>query len=408
MLTILQLLAILAVGYLSAHFLIGRLQTRFFFTSGVEYILLGLLVGPQVTGVMTGDVVAQLGPGMSLALGSIGLIAGLQIRFRDLFEVTGEFWRVAFAEFFSTFILVGGAFGALFWYVAARNMTGAEKVVAVAAGACVLAATAAVSTETGAHVVSEKYGRGGRNAQLLIFASRFDTVIGIILFGLIFCLFHTGETSGIRPLTRTEWVAVSIGFGVVLGVLFHLFIGGERNTEKLLLALIGIVIFSSGAAYYLRLSPLFINLMLGVMLANTSRARSELLEVLMSIEKPLYVLLLVFAGAAWQVSLSGGRWTTVAVCAALYLVLHVAAKWGGARLAVGESNHPQPISPRIGRGMLGQGGVAVAMAVNYQQVYHSELTGVVVTCVLISVLVNEFLSPALTRDVLSQDLESIA
>jgi Kef-type K+ transport system membrane component KefB len=408
MLTILQLLAILAVGYLSAHFLIGRLQTRFFFTSGVEYILLGLLVGPQATGVMTGDVVAQLGPGMSLALGSIGMIAGLQIRFRDLFEIGGEFWRVAFAEFFSTFILVGGAFGALFWYVAARNMTGAEKVVAVAAGACVLAATAAVSTETGARVVSEKYGRGGRNTQLLIFASRFDTVIGIILFGLIFCLFHTGETSGIRPLTRTEWVAVSLGFGVLLGVLFHLFLGGERNTEKLLLALIGIVIFSSGAAYYLHLSPLFINLVLGVMLANTSRARSELLEVLMSIEKPLYVLLLVFAGAAWQVALGGGRWMTVAGCAVLYLVLHTAAKWGGARLAVGESDHPQPISPRIGRGMLGQGGVAVAMAVNYQQVYHSELTGVVVTCVLVSVLVNEFLSPALIRDVLSQDLESTA
>lgn len=406
MLTILQLLAILAVGYLSAHYLIGRLQTRFFFTSGVEYILLGLLVGPQVTGVMTGEVVAQLGPAMSLALGSIGLIAGLQIRFRELFEIAGAFWRVAFAEFLTTLVLIGGVFGAIFWY--ARQMAGSTEIVPSVVGAAVLATTAAVSAETAARIVTDRFGGGGLNAKLLIFASRFDTVVGVVLFGLIFCLFHTGETSGIRPLTRTEWVAVSLGFGVILGVLFHLFVGGERNREKLLLALVGIVIFSSGAAYYLHLSPLFINLVLGVMLANTSSARRELLEVLYSIEKPLYVVLLVFAGAAWQVRLSGEGWVVVAGCAALYLVLRTLAKWGGARLAVGGAEDSPPLSPRVGRGLLGQGGVAVAMAVNYEQVYHNNLTGLVVTCVLVSVLVNEFLSPSLTREVLSGELEPVA
>lgn len=60
MLTILQLLAILVLGYLSAHYVIGRLQTRFFILTGVEYVVLGVLVGPYVTGVMTPEVVGQL------------------------------------------------------------------------------------------------------------------------------------------------------------------------------------------------------------------------------------------------------------------------------------------------------------------------------------------------------------
>lgn len=405
MLTILQLIAILAIGYLSAHYLIGRLQTRYFFASGVEYILLGLLVGPQVTGVLTGKVVEQLMPAMSLALGSLGLIAGLQIRFRDLFEVKGDFWRVAFLELLSTILLVGGSFALIFWYLLSGGMTGADRVVAVATGALVLATTAVVSNESMARLVIDHYrGAFGRHGQLLIFASRFDAVIGVVIFGLIFCLFHTGETSGIRPLTRAEWVAVSLGFGVVLGVLFYLFLGGERNKERLLLALIGIVIFSSGTAYYLRLSPLFINLVLGVMLANTSRIRGELLEVLSAIEKPLYVVLLVFAGAAWQVELSE-RWMAVLGATALYLILRFAGKWLGGWLATrsagdAEEGERRPIAGHIGRGMLAQGGLAVAMVINYEQVYHNRLSGIVVTCVLVSVLLNEILSPALTRGVL--------
>ncbi len=76
-LAILELIAILVLGYLSTHFVIERLQTRFFFITGIEYILLGVLVGPHVANVMAPAVVGQLSPIMSLSIGSLGLLYGL-------------------------------------------------------------------------------------------------------------------------------------------------------------------------------------------------------------------------------------------------------------------------------------------------------------------------------------------
>jgi len=54
----------------------------------------------------------------------------------------------------------------------------------------------------------------------------------------------------------------------------------------------------------------------------------------------------------------------------------------------------------LGMGLVSQGGIAVAMVMDYYQLGSTELTGVVVTTVLIAVIVNELVSPSLARHVL--------
>lgn len=395
-LVILELLAILVLGYLSAHFVIERLHTRFFFISGIEYVLLGVLVGPYVTNVMTPEVVGQLSPIMSLSIGSLGLLYGLQFRFRDVAHQPAEAIRLGFIEVLVTFVLVAGVFAGVFWM-----LPGFPKAPeAVWPAALVLGTTAAVSAPSALKAVRLRYDATGPLPDLLQFVVRFDQALGILLFGFIFCLFHVGETQGIRDLTTTEWVAVNLGFGVILGLLFFLFLGREEGKSKLLVALIGIVVFASGAAYYLNLSPLFINLVLGVILANTSRIREQLVEILRSIEKPVVVVVLVFAGAAWDLTAFAETWYLFAGLAVGYLVLRAAGKQAGGTLTYATAETPERLSNRIGAGLIAQGGVAVAMVVNYAQVYQNAYTNIIVTCVLVSVIISEFASARLTRDML--------
>jgi Kef-type K+ transport system membrane component KefB len=396
MLTIIQLIFILALGYLSAHFLIGKLQSKFFFISGIEYIILGVLIGPHVTNIMTPDVVNQLSPVMSLSLGSLGLLYGLQLRFRELGRGDSESYRLTFIEVLVTFLLISGAFALLFWH----PLAGKGDWMAVFSGALALGATAAVSAPTAIHVTRQHYKAKGKISDRLQFVVGFDQLLGIIFFGLIFCFLHVGQTSGIRPLTTTEWAAVNIGFGIILGILFFLFLGREESSNLLLLALLGIVVFASGAAYYLNLSPIFTNLLLGIMLANTSKIRGRLVEVLQSIEKPVSVVILVVAGAAWNLSSLADRWQLFLVLAGLYLLLRYMGKLFGGYIAYTTSENPELLPRRVGLGLLSQGGVAVAMIVNYRQVYKNDFTDIVVTCVLISVIIYEFLSPKLTKDIL--------
>jgi len=401
LLTILQLIGILVIGYLGVHFIVTRLERRFLFTSGVEYIFLGLLAGPQVTGVMTAEVVSQLTPVMSLAIGAIGLLYGLHLRGWNLTEIESEFYRITLVEVLTTSTLVGGAA-----FVAFRYLPGSTpEWLPVASASLVLAATAAVSAPNVIENLVRRHGVGGRLSRLLEFATNFNQVLGITLFGLVFCLLRVGETRGIQ-VSITEWAVINIGLGVLLGILFFLFLGREKSEQKLLLALIGIVIFAGGSAYYLNVSPLFVSLILGVVLGLTSEVRGRLLQILHQFEGPLYVVILIFAGAAWRPS----AYYPASIMAAMvggYVLLRYLGKLLGGYLAHHYSQIPDAIPPRVGLGFVSQGAVAVAMVINYQQVYRNTLTDAVVTCVLASVVLYEFMGQRLARNLLV-DAEEIA
>ncbi|MFH1572614.1 MAG: cation:proton antiporter, partial [Acidobacteriota bacterium] len=349
MLTILQLIGILVIGYLGAHFIVGRLQRRFLFSSGVEYIFLGLLAGPQVTGVMTAEVVSQLTPVMSLAIGAIGLLYGLHLRGWNLTRIEGEFYRITLVEVLTTSALVGGAAFLVFWHL----MGVTEDWIAVVSAALVLAATAAVSAPNMIENLVRRHEAGGRLSRLLEFVTNFNQVLGITLFGLVFCLLRVGETRGIQ-VTRTEWAAINIGLGVLLGILFFLFLGREKSEQKLTLALIGIVIFAGGSAYYLNVSPLFVCLILGMVLGLTSDVKDRLLKILHHFEGPLYVVVLIFAGAAWQPSAHFPA-ALLAGLAGGYVFLRYLGKLFGGYLAHRYSLVPDAIPARAGLGFISQG-----------------------------------------------------
>ncbi len=394
MLTILQLIAILIIGYLGVHSLLGTLQRRFLFISGVEYIVLGFLAGPQVTGVMTAEVVRQLNPIMSLAIGAIGVLYGLHLRGWNLTRIEGEFYRITLVEVLTTTTLVGGSAFLAFRYL--LGLTG--DWMTIMSAVFVLASTAAVSAPSVVENLVRRYASKGRVSDLLEFVTGFNQILGIVLFGLVFCVLRVGQTRGI-DVTRTEWAVINIAFGVLLGILFFLFLGREQSEQKLTLALMGIVIFSSGTAYYLNVSPLFVSLILGVVLGLTSSIKNRLLEILHSLEGPLYVVILIFAGAAWKPS-TGYPALVVVATAVGYVVMRYLGKLAGGYLARHYSPDPRAIPPRIGLGFVSQGAVAVAMIINYQQVYRNDLTDVVVTCVLASVVFYEFISQRLARNLL--------
>jgi Kef-type K+ transport system membrane component KefB len=103
----------------------------------------------------------------------------------------------------------------------------------------------------------------------------------------------------------------------------------------------------------------------------------------------------VLAGAIWS---PGSAWALP--LAALYLGLRLVGKLGGgylaARLATDDARPPR----LLGIGLVSQGGIALAMVMDYYQLASTELTGLVVSVVLIAVIFNELVSPSMARHVL--------
>jgi Kef-type K+ transport system membrane component KefB len=377
----LLLIVIVAGAYLAAHFASEWMARRFLIVSGAEYLLLGVLLGPSVSGVIQASTVDGFAPFLTLAFGWVGALIGAQFYVRDLIRVPTDHFRVATTEAALVLFVTAGVMGAaMSWWLDA----GWTEVVvpAVAFGAVAVA-----SAPTGIAVVSRRLRAKGFLVRQLQVSPAMDAVVAVTAFGVLLAVTHAAPPSDVRSPTPTEWAVITVAIGVASGWLFHLFVGGERKIDRLFIALSGALILSSGAAAYLRLSPLLPALLIGLVLVNTSPARNEIRDVLTRFERPLYFVLLIFAGAAWQPE--GGGWVLVA---GLFLLVRGVAKVGGATLAARLHGQLPALGDRWGWGLMGHGGLAVAIALNYRLFDASELAGLVFTATLVSVLVTDVLS----------------
>jgi Kef-type K+ transport system membrane component KefB len=221
-----------------------------------------------------------------------------------------------------------------------------------------------------------------------------DAAVGVLAFGIVLCIVHVPPPGDIRPPTPTEWAVITIGIGVVGGILYHLFLGGERDPDRLFVALAAAITLASGTAAYARLSPLLPTMLIGAILANTARNRHEIGLVLHRVQHPLYLVLLIFAGAAWRVP--GRLWVLPIVA---FILIRMLAKMWSARIATRLSGMSGALGRDWGLALIGQGSLAAAIALNYRIFDDSDLSNVVFTAALVSVLATDLLSARFVRAV---------
>ena len=383
--TTLAALAVLTAGYLLAYLLFDRLRDRYGYVGGAEYVLLGVLLGPHVTGLLDAGRVQDLTPIVSLAIGWLGMLLGTYFRLPTLALLSPDHVRIAFGEAVATFMAALGPLLLLFRYLAGHGWTDA------AVQAVTLAAVATLSSPAAVDALVARARLRLPILPVLQLTARIDALIGVVAFGLILAIVHRGDVQpGVRPPTATEWAVINLAVGVASGVLFHLFLGPREGSSeagadsRLFVALAGAIVVASGASYYLNLSPLYTNLVLGFILANSGGAHRDVTRLLLVTERPVYLALLVFAGAAWT-----PESVDLLFLAPAFVLVRLAARFLGARVTAELVAPPTLRAPRLARGLLAQGGLAVAMAVNYTQVRPDLNPRLILSAALLSVLLFE-------------------
>jgi hypothetical protein len=387
--TTLAALAVITVGYILAYLVFDRLRDRFGYVGGAEYVVIGFLLGPRVTGLLGAEEVQDLTPIVSIALGWLGMLLGTYFRLPTMALINAAHLRIAFTEALTTFGCSLGALLGLLHYVAGYSWVDA------AVQAVTLAAIATLSSPAAVDAVSRR-PRGGRSPifPVLQLTARIDALVAVAAFGLILAIFHQGQVSpAVRPPTATEWGAINLAVGVASGVLFHLFLGPRGHLDeaegasRLFVALAGAIVVASGASYYLNLSPIYTNLILGFILANSGTAHRDVARLLLATERPVYLALLIFAGAAW----SPGS-PELLFIAPLFVIVRLVARFIGGWTAGTLVAPPELRNPRLGRALLAQGGIAVALAVNYTQIRPDLNPDLILTATLVSILLFEIVA----------------
>lgn len=386
--TVVLVLLLVGAAYLLTHVVIERLQERFLFATGFEFILVGILLGPTVGRIEAFEHLTAIAPVIALAAGWVGLLKGMDLDLGRLVEARDHVVRLGLTDALGT----GTAVGLATWGLLASGWLGSWDATSSILAAGLVGCTAAAGARSGIQVVARRHGPGEGTTDFLRRSSFVADLVAILAFGSLFCVYHQGETATAEPPAPSDWVLITAGIGLTLGALFSVFLDRDDSENERFVALVGIITFASGAAFFLHLSVLLVNLILGMVLANTHQAGDRIRETLGTTRRPISLLLLVFAGAMWQPS---PLIPTLAV-SAIYLLIRPLGK----ALACWVSSLGTSLRGDLARGLLAQGDVAVAMALSFRLVYSGPAIDVAYTAILVGVVVNELIAPRLLKGLL--------
>ena len=386
--TVVFLVLMVAALYLAAHFAVDWLQHRFLVISGVEYMLLGLLIGPLLLNAVRD--LTGLGPVIALAAGWVGLMLGTDCTGRMLRDAPPGTARIVLVHHLVPGLLVAGvAFYALLELGLVEPALWQQA--AIAGG--VLGCAAAADSTAPFDLLARRYHVGDEVAPTLRRATRLGDVVVILAFGLLFCLFHWHAEGSADVLGGAQWAWITLGLGVGLGLLLTPFLGKDESSNASFLALVGVITFASGAAYYVHLSSLAVNLLLGVVLVNARPDGKRLRETLVRTERPINLALLVFAGALWRPS--DAILTLLGLVA--FIVLRAAGKFLASQLAA--FGHDE-MRRDLYKGLLAHGDVTIAMAVSFRLVYDGPAVELAYSVILGSVVIHDLVAPRILRSLL--------
>ncbi|HKJ93087.1 MAG TPA: cation:proton antiporter [Longimicrobiales bacterium] len=387
-------LVLVLLGLLGARFAFNEarvpLGPRLLVSAGTHFIFLGFLLGVNGFGLLTPRVLDQLYPFMALGLGWIGLLFGIQLDRRQLAFFPPAFLLVALIQAlvaFAVFLLVGTGIAAFLADTPGLTLA-----------LLITAATACVSTPAGVALISRSFQVRGPVSQLTFFIASVDAAVGIAALQVAYAFRHP-SSDGTFAAGGWEWIAVALAAGIVFGVFFLWLTRPKPSREELTLFLLGLVVFAAGAALYLGVSPLFVTMVAGIVIANLSPARRRVFRLLQAWEQPVYVILLILAGALLRFP----TWLILPLAAA-YVVLRGLGKLAGGWLAVRVTQRGFRPPADLGLGLLPQGGISLAMVISITLTYGAietagfPLVDVLFSTVVLAVVASELIGPLLTRD----------
>lgn len=385
------LLVVVLVGY-RRTFTGLRLPVgaRIILLTGTEFILVGVALGGSMLDVLDEETIRRLTPLFSLALGYVGLIYGVQLERDKIRRFSRRYLAATVVQSAVTLLVI---LWPIHWLL--ESLLGGNSDSLLLAALVLAAAGANTGQTTLALLVRELRVRGSQFLYLLRYIDSLDAIVGVTAIGFAFAMGHSHGPVPMLGAPALQWFVLSALLGTALGLLLHMVTQYHCSEEELVVFGLGMVLFAGGIAMYLKLSPLFVNMMIGITMANLPGAHDRLFNLLIRLEKPFYLLLLILAGAIWRIDS-----LVVVGFAAAYLLLRTGGKaLGGyfvSRIVAPEVNAPRS----TGFALTSLGGVAIAIVLSYYELYPGPETQWVVTAVLGTVMVNEFLSPGMIRLVL--------
>ncbi len=342
--------------------------------SGSLYILLGFVIGPHVLELVDDKIIKDLNLIYTFVLGWVGFLIGLQMNVRGISRFTSRYYLFAL---FNLLFVLALTFFVLKYAYAPKINNDMEIFIFCLAGA--------VTSPILVGAFVRDYGKRGRITHLFQFSAAFDNVIGVVILGLFMALisnvkFFNDFDVGVLLILILTIIALLAAY------FFKMLTREFTSQQEYLLLLIGLLLMVVGSAFYLKGSLLFSAFIFGAGISNFSSTPRKLFLSIQELEKPLYILLLIFAGTLVTIDIN-----FQVVFLIYFLAIHLIAKiaaglfsgfWLFAHYQLPKTN---------GLVNVGLGGLSLAILLDFHIAVASDISELFLFILIIAIIINDFI-----------------
>ena len=395
---LLGLVFISALAYLAGtakvQALEKKLQVTNVVTAGLPFVFLGVIAHTRGVGILSESVLWELRPVLALGLGWIGFATGFRFDSKlgdSLMPGTSAVSLITASVPFATIV----ASSALLLVYVEHSPANAIFL----RDAMMLGTAGAMTAYTVPEILRV---RGSARYYIDRVASivTLEQLAGFIGLLVVAAYFRPQDSSVAWRLPGTAWLFITLGMGTMIGGVVWGMLARIKAGPEFTVLILGSVCFTAGMASFLRISPLVVCFIVGLILVNLpGTSKDQIREVLEHMERPIYLLFLLVAGSLWDVT----KWQGWALMF-LFVPARLAGKWLAVRACRREVPNGLSLDEQRSLIFSPMGALSIAIIVNAQDLYYGAAISWMVTAVIGGAIVTEVIvQVALRRNVFEEE-----
>ncbi len=386
---------ILSIGILIfTGYIFGELAEKIELPKISGYILAGILLNPDLSGIMSNQFVGHTDPLLAVSLSFITFSIGGSLSVKKLRASGKKIIFLTILESVFAFLLVFlFLFISLYFFIHIF-----QSVYVVIAISLVLASLAAPTDPSATLAVIHEYKAKGEVSSTMLEIAAFDDIVGIIIYTLViaFAAFFLGSKDleiGKTLLELGKGVGGAIIIGALIGFLFNymgrLFKKQEEGTVIVLT--FGLILLSYGISEYFGFESLLSTIALGAVVANFNPLSGKIFKLIERYtDELIFVIFFTLSGLHLQLSSISGSYLLIII----YIIARVIGKFLGIYSGAVLFNAGSKIKKYAAGGLIPQGGIVIGLALLLTKDAAFKETGSMIMGVVIgAALIHEIIGP---------------
>ncbi len=392
--------------YIGVIFVLGSLtgwfSSKFGIPSVVGYLLLGLVIGPEMLGFIPVAFVQNTHLIIDFSLSIIAVLIGATLKFSSLRGHAKEIVYITLYQSLGTFIIVSVGFIVMSGFL--NFETSYLLLVALLLGGI----ATATDTATPLVIVSELHAKGQFTSTFLAIVA-LDDVVSLMIFTLALTLGSSLIGSGVFEWMNIFDAMIILFLSTLLGA-----IAGVINTflEKILthskametIATLGLIFIVYSISEHYGLEPLLSAMVMGIVMTNKSPSFDIVHEEIDNhLATVIFMLFFIISGMYLKLD----ALMTIPAIIVLYTILRLIGKMAGSYIGAAVSGSSKTIKKYMGIALFPQAGVAIGLALSIQN--HAGLEAiapVILNIIIATTFIHELFGPFITKYAIEMSGES--